>query len=100
MVKNAEKQTSMNKEGLIASTAEISGLSKADSARAVEAIIESIQKGLKEGKSITLVGFGSFSVQKREAREGRNPRTGETIKIAASKNPKFRAGKTFKEAIS
>lgn len=100
MKKSDEKINGMNKESLIASTAELSGLSKAESARALEAMIQSIQKGLKEGKYISLVGFGAFSVTQREAREGRNPRTGETIKIAASKTPKFRPGKLFKEAIA
>jgi len=87
-------------QSLVSSIAELSGLSKADSTRALEAMIQSIQKGLKEGKAVNLVGFGAFSITKREARDGRNPRTGETIKIAASKTPKFRSGKTLKEAIA
>lgn len=90
----------MNKQSLIASIAELSGLSKADSLRALEAMIQSIQKGLKEGKKVSLVGFGSFSVSQRSAREGHNPLTGKTLKIPAKKYPKFKAGKMLKEAIS
>lgn len=90
----------MTKDGLISSLSEISGLSKADSTRAFNGMIQVIQNGLKEGKKITLTGFGSFSVTERPAMEGRNPRTGESIKIPAKKVPKFSAGKTLKEAIA
>ena len=90
----------MNKEGLVASVAELSGLSKKDSTNALDAITQSIQKELKKGNDVRLTGFGTFLVTQRPARNGRNPRTGKPIKIAASKFPKFRAGKTLKEAIS
>lgn len=100
MTKSTTKPTSTNKEALITSVAEFSGLSKAKATQALEAILQSIQKELKKENNVTLVGFGSFSVQKREAREGRNPRTGASIKIAASKAIKFKAGKKFKEEIA
>ena len=91
---------SMNKNDLVASVAEISGLTKADSSRAVDGVIQSITKSLKADKEVRLVGFGTFTVTHRPAGEGRNPRTGEKIKIRASKLPKFRAGKGLKEAIA
>ena len=100
MKKNTEATKPMNKEGLVASLAELSGLSKKDSTRALDAMIQSIQKGLKVGNDVSITGFGTFCITKRKAREGRNPRTGETIKIAASKNPKFRAGKNLRESIA
>ena len=100
MAKNTETTQSINKEGVIASVAELSGLSKADSTRALDALIQSIKKGLQSGNDVRLTGFGTFCVTKRMAREGRNPRTGETIKIAASKIPKFRAGKNLRESIA
>lgn len=89
----------MNKSELIESIASGSGLSKADAQRALDATIESITKTLKKGDTVSLVGFGTFSVKKRAARTGRNPATGETIKIKASKTPAFKAGKGFKDAI-
>ncbi|HSH26732.1 MAG TPA: HU family DNA-binding protein [Wenzhouxiangella sp.] len=89
----------MNKSELIDSIADGSGLSKADAQRALDATIESITKTLKKGDTVSLVGFGTFSVKKRAARTGRNPATGETIKIKASKTPAFKAGKGFKDAI-
>ncbi|MBS0193052.1 MAG: HU family DNA-binding protein [Proteobacteria bacterium] len=90
----------MNKADFIASVAEHAELSKADAGRAVDAMVESITKSLKKGVSVTLVGFGTFSVRKRAARTGRNPRTGQTIKIKASKNPAFKAGKALKDAVN
>lgn len=89
----------MNKSELIESVSAASGLSKADSQRALDATIEVIGKALKKGDTVSLVGFGTFSVKKRAARTGRNPATGETIKIKASKTPSFKAGKGFKDAI-
>jgi DNA-binding protein HU-beta len=89
----------MNKSELIDSIAEGAGLSKADAQRALDSTIGSITKALKKGDTVSLVGFGTFSVKKRAARTGRNPATGETIKIKASKNPAFKAGKGFKDAI-
>jgi DNA-binding protein HU-beta len=90
----------MNKAELIDAVATTSDLSKADAGRAIDAMIEVIKKGLKAGDTITLVGFGSFVVRKRAARTGRNPRTGETIKIEASQNPSFKAGKALKDAVN
>ncbi|EKE10147.1 MAG: hypothetical protein ACD_16C00078G0012 [uncultured bacterium] len=90
----------VNKNDLIASVAEISGLTKADAARAIDGVIKSITRSLKSNKEVRLVGFGTFTVTHRPAGEGRNPRTGEKIKIRAAKLPKFRAGKGLKEAIA
>jgi DNA-binding protein HU-beta len=90
----------INKNDLVASVAELSGLTKADSARAVDGFIQAITKSLKANEEVRLVGFGTFAVAHRPAGEGRNPRTGEKIKIKASKLPKFRAGKGLKEAIA
>ncbi len=90
----------MNKNELIAEVAKQSELTKADAGRAVDAVIDSIEKSLKKGQEVRLVGFGTFSVVKRKATNGRNPRTGETLKIAASKQPKFKPGKALKELIN
>ncbi|MDR9453396.1 MAG: HU family DNA-binding protein [Wenzhouxiangella sp.] len=89
----------MNKSELIDAIADDAGLSKADAGRALESTIGSITKALKKGDSVSLVGFGTFTVKHRAARTGRNPSTGETIQINASKNPSFKAGKGFKDAI-
>jgi DNA-binding protein HU-beta len=94
------KKESLSKKDMISSIANFSGLSKADSTRALDAIIQSIQKELAQGNDIRLTGFGTFCVKKRKARDGRNPRTGKTIKIAATTLPKFKAGKNLKEAIA
>ncbi len=90
----------MNKNDLVASVATNSGLSKADAAKAVDAVFDSITSSLKGGNEVRLVGFGTFSVTRRRASTGRNPRTGETIQIAASNQPKFRAGKGLKDAVN
>ena len=90
----------MNKAELIDAIADSSDLSKASAARALDSVIDTITKALKKGDTVTLVGFGTFSVRKRAARSGRNPRTGETIKIKASKVPGFKAGKALKDAIN
>lgn len=90
----------MNKNDLVASVAEIAGLTKADSLRAVDGFIQAITTSLKKDQEVRLVGFGTFVVTNRPAGEGRNPRTGEKIQIRASKQPKFRAGKTLKDAIA
>ena len=74
-------------------------ISKAAAGKALDSFVDGIKKTLKKGNNVTLVGFGTFSVAKRAARKGRNPRTGEVIKIKASKSPKFKAGKAFKDAI-
>lgn len=94
------KKIHMNKSTFITSVAVLSGLSKTSSTLALEAMIQSIQKTLKDGKDVRLSGFGIFDVAHRPERDGRNPRTGVTIKLAASKLPKFRAGKALKEAIA
>jgi DNA-binding protein HU-beta len=91
---------SMNKAELIDAVAEVAELTKADAGRAVDAVIAAITKALKKGDTVTVVGFGTFAVRKRAAREGRNPRTGETIKVAASMNPEFKAGKALKDAVN
>jgi len=90
----------VNKNDLVAAVAEKSGLSKSDSAKAVDAVFDSVAGALKGGDEVRLVGFGTFSVAKRAASTGRNPRTGETIKIPASKQPKFKAGKGLKDAVN
>ena len=90
----------MNKNDLIASVADGSGLSKADAGRAVDAVFASIADALKAGDEVRIVGFGSFSVAHRAASTGRNPRTGEAIQIAASKQPKFKAGAPLKAAVN
>lgn len=89
----------MTKAELIEKVASGADLSKADAGRAIDATIDAIKAGLKKGQKITLVGFGTFSISKRKARKGRNPRTGEEIKIPAAKIPKFSAGKTLKDAV-
>ena len=90
----------MNKNDLIASVADDAGISKADATKAVDAVLSSIATSLKKGDEVRLVGFGTFSVARRAATEGRNPRTGEKIKIPASKQPKFKAGKALKDAVN
>ncbi len=90
----------MNKSDLVDAIADAAGLSKADAGRALDATLEAVTGALKSGQSVSLVGFGTFSVRDRAARTGRNPRTGETIKIAASKNPAFKAGKALKDAVN
>ncbi len=90
----------MNKNDLVAAVATTTGLSKSDSANAVDCMLDSITGALKGGKEVRLVGFGTFSVAHRRASEGRNPRTGERIHIPASKQPKFKAGKALKDAVN
>lgn len=90
----------MNKGELIESVASQTSLSKADAARAVDAIFDAIEGTLKVGNTVSLVGFGTFSVKDRAARQGRNPRTGETIQIKASRVPSFKAGKALKDAVN
>ena len=90
----------MNKSELINAIAESADLTKADSGRALDATITAITESLKSGEPVTLIGFGTFEVRDRAARTGRNPRTGETIQIKASKNPAFKAGKALKAAVN
>ena len=89
----------MTKAELVAQIASQAGLTKTDAQKALDAALETIKKALKKNQKVTLVGFGTFSVSKRKARKGRNPRTGETIKIPATKVPKFTPGKALKDAI-
>jgi DNA-binding protein HU-beta len=88
----------MNKGDLVNEVAAVVGTKK-EAQAAVDCVISSITKALKKGDAVTLVGFGTFKVTKRKARKGRNPQTGEEIKIKASKAPKFTAGKSLKEAV-
>ncbi|TXK65899.1 HU family DNA-binding protein [Alkalisalibacterium limincola] len=90
----------MNKAEFVAAVADTAELSKTDAGNAVDAVVEVIKKALKKGDTVTLVGFGTFQVRKRAARTGRNPRTGENIKIKASKVPGFKAGKALKDAVN
>ena len=90
----------MNKAEFVGAVADAAGLTKVDGAKAVEAVIKVVEKALKKGDTVSLVGFGTFAVRKRAARTGRNPRTGATIKIKASKIPAFKAGKALKDAIN
>jgi DNA-binding protein HU-beta len=90
----------MNKTELVAAVAEKAGLSNKDAAKAVAAVFDSIADSLKAGDKVALVGFGTFAVKERAAREGINPLTGAKIKIAASKVPGFKAGKALKDAIN
>ncbi len=89
----------MNKADLIQAVAEKSGLTKKESSSAVDAILNGISDSLAKGESVQLVGFGTFEVRNRKAREGRNPATGEAIKIKASKVPAFKAGKALKDKV-
>ena len=89
----------MNKNDLIKAVAEKAGLNNAQATKAIDAVLESVIQGVAAGDEIRLVGFGTFGITKREARVGRNPRTGDPIKIPASKSPRFKAGKTFKGAV-
>jgi DNA-binding protein HU-beta len=90
----------VNKSELIASIAEKGNLTKKDAEIALKAFIESVEETLEKGDKVQLVGFGTFETRERAAREGRNPRTKETIKIAASTVPVFKAGKEFKEKVN
>ncbi|MDO5651704.1 MAG: HU family DNA-binding protein [Moraxella sp.] len=90
----------MNKSELIDAIAEKSGLSKTDAGKALNGFIESVSDAMERGDDVVLVGFGTFSVKERAARDGRNPKTGEPLKIAASKVPGFKAGKGLKDAVN
>ena len=90
----------MNKTELVANVAEKAGLTKKDAEKALGAVIESIEEALVEGDKIQIIGFGTFEVKDRAARTGRNPQTGKEIKIAASRNPVFKAGKALKDAVN
>jgi DNA-binding protein HU-beta len=90
----------MNKPDLVGQVAERAGLSKAEADKATDAVFAAITAALKAGEEVRLAGFGSFSVSARPARDGRNPRSGATITIPASKQPKFSAGKGLKDAVN
>ena len=90
----------MNKTELIEEIAKSADITKASAARALDAVLEAVTTSLRNNDSVTLVGFGTFSVGERAARTGRNPRTKEAIKIAAAKVPKFKAGKALKDAVN
>ena len=90
----------MNKTELVAAMAEQTNLSKKDAEAALKAFIDVVSEELKKGEKVQLVGFGTFEVSERAAREGRNPQSGEPMTIAASKAPKFKAGKALKEAVN
>ena len=89
----------MTKGEIVEAIANETELTKAASEKALNAFIETVKKSLKKGNDVSLVGFGTFSVSKRKARTGRNPQTGEELKIAATKVPKFKAGKGLKDAV-
>ena len=90
----------MNKQDLISAVADSSGLSKSDASKAVEGVFDAITGALKKGDEVRLVGFGTFSVSQRKASTGRNPRTGETMTIKASAQPKFKAGTGLKDSVN
>jgi len=89
----------MTKAEIIEKMASDAGISKAAAGTALNSMVDNIVKDVKKGNKVTLVGFGTFSLSKRKARKGRNPRTGEEIKIKASKSPKFTPGKAFKDSV-
>lgn len=98
--RNKRRKLSMNKTELVAAIADQAELSKKDSEKALKAFIDVVTDELKKERKVQLVGFGTFEVSKREAREGRNPQTGKTMKIEACKAPKFKAGKALKDAVN
>ena len=95
-----QEEFNMNKTELVAAMAEQTNLSKKDAEAALKAFIDVVSEELKKGEKVQLVGFGSFEVSERAAREGRNPQTGETMEIKASKTPKFKAGKALKDMMN
>jgi len=90
----------MNKQELIAAIANGTGFARSDASRAVECMLETISNSLKSGEDVRLVGFGTFSVTRRKASTGRNPRTGQVMNISETSQPKFRAGKSLKESVN
>ena len=90
----------MNKSELVTAIAAHAGISKAEAEVALNATTQAVTDALQKGETVTLVGFGNFSVKERPARAGRNPKTGETIQIAATKTPTFKAGKALKDAVN
>lgn len=100
MLINLNRGYEVNKTELVDAVAEKADLSKASAARAVDAVLESISGSLSQGDQVALIGFGTFLVRDRAARTGRNPRTGESIEIAAAKIPAFKPGKALKDAVN
>jgi len=98
--RNKRRKLYMNKTELVAAIAEKAELSKKDSEKALTAFVEAVTEELQKGEKVQLVGFGTFEVSKRAAREGRNPQTGATMKIEACTAPKFKAGKALKDAVN
>ncbi len=96
----SQRGPKVNKNDLISSVSSSASLSKAEATKAVDSVFGAITNSLQGGGEVRLVGFGTFSVAQRKATTGRNPRTGEAIQIAASKQPKFKAGKALKEAVN
>lgn len=94
------EEMTMNRQDLVAAVAKSAELSKKDADAAVKAVFDAIADALAEGDKVQLIGFGTFDVAERAAREGRNPRTGETMKIEASKSPRFKAGKALKDRMN
>jgi DNA-binding protein HU-beta len=90
----------MNKTELVDQMADAADISKAAAGRALDGMVEAITKALKDGEQVSIIGFGSFTVRERAARTGRNPQTGATISIKASRNPSFKAGKALKDAVN
>ena len=90
----------MNKVELVAAVVEKTGLAKKDAEKAVSAVVDAVVESVAKGDKVALVGFGTFEARKRDARVGRNPRTNEEIKIAATTTPVFKAGKAFKDAVN
>jgi len=90
----------MNKTELVDQMADTADISKAAASRALDGMVEAITKALKDGEQVSIIGFGSFTVRERAARTGRNPQTGATISIKASRNPAFKAGKALKDAVN
>ena len=90
----------MNKNELIAQVADASGMTKADASRAVDSVFDTITTCLSKGDEVRLTGFGTFTTSKRKATTGRNPRTGATIQIPASTQPKFRPGKSLRDSVN
>ncbi|WP_318261013.1 MULTISPECIES: HU family DNA-binding protein [Bacteria] len=95
-----QEDFTMNKTELVAAIAEKAGLSKKDAEAALKAFAEAVEQELVQGGKVQLVGFGTFEVSERPARQGRNPKTGEAMEIAAAKAPKFKAGKALKDAVN
>lgn len=98
--KDLGKEKIMNKTELVSAVAEQAQISKKDAEKAVSAVIETITGALKDGEKVQLVGFGTFEAKQREARQGKNPRTGEIISIPATKSPAFKAGKALKDIVN